>query len=366
MGIAYGAGRRKRGGYIVAVTMCFVTALLLVAGSGRSAHASGTPCQDSLYRAERQAMGTRFEFYVYTTDSQRAAALFDEAFEEVDRIDALLSDYRPTSELSRLNAHAGAGLVTTDPEMFAFLARAVDYSRRTHGAFDITVGRFVDAWGFFGGAGRLPTAAGIDSARHQSGWAKVVLDSATRTVHYSAPRLRLDPGGIGKGYALDQVATILRTAGVTSALLSAGTSSVHAIGAPPGHDGWNIRVPDPRAAGLSLGSAILRDQSLSTSGRDGKSFRHFGRIYSHIIDPRTGYPVEGIVQTTVIAPTGMDTEALTKALFVLGPDEGRAVLRSVAGATALVVNAEGGVVRMSWPAVVAVARHSSPSCRVAK
>src|SRR5688572_1591011 len=136
---------------------------------------------DSVFYESRPAMGTTFAVYLYAATAARAATLFDEAFDEIERVEALLSNYRPESELSRLNAHAGAAAATVDPELHALLARALALSRATDGAFDITVGRLMSAWGFFRGQGSYPPAGALAAARAQTGWRNVLLDAHART-----------------------------------------------------------------------------------------------------------------------------------------------------------------------------------------
>src|SRR5918997_1372611 len=171
---------------------------------------SAGPAREALFSESRPAMGTTFEIHLYAADRARAAELFEAAFEEIERVEAALSNYRPASELSRINAQAASGAVVTDPEVFALVARAFEHSRLSGGAFDITVGRLMKAWGFFRGAGRFPSDEELLHAREQTGWRRVALDPARRSIKFLTPGLELDPGGIGQGYALDRVAALLR------------------------------------------------------------------------------------------------------------------------------------------------------------
>jgi thiamine biosynthesis lipoprotein len=290
-------------------------------------------------------MGTTVEIYLYAADSQQAGTLFDAAFEEIERIDATLSTYRPASEISRINARAGTEPVTTDPEVFQLINSALSYSRSTDGAFDITVGSLREAWGFFRGVGQYPTKAELDRAKENAGWQYVALDSAARTIQFLRPGLELDLGAIGKGYALDRAAVVLSASGVERALLGAGQSSYLALGAPPGKTGWEVRValPDNLPLGVTeqqervLSKVLLHDASLSTSGSSEKFFELEGRRYSHIIDPRTGRPADGMVQVTVVASTAAESDALSTSAFVLGEDHGATWLRERPGVTALLV-----------------------------
>ena len=327
---------------IFAIFICFQAA-------GKSA-ALAAP--DQLFYESRPAMGTTFEIYVYLPSSDRATELFEEAFDEIERIEQALSNYQSSSELSRINANAAHEPVITDPEVFALLQRALDYSQRTDGAFDITVGKLMKAWGFFRGSGHYPSDEELARAQEHTGWQNVRLNNRTRSVYFLKRGIELDLGGIGKGYALDRVAALLREAGVKSALISSGSSSIYAIGEPPGKAGWSVRVPDPLDRTRTVSTVLLKDQSLSTSGSYEKFFRLNGRTYSHIMDPRTGRPVEGMLQTTVITPEATDSDALSTAVFVMGPQQSARLLDRIAGAAAVFVTDKTGVDRIvgiHWP-----------------
>ncbi|HJW99866.1 MAG TPA: FAD:protein FMN transferase [Terriglobales bacterium] len=300
-------------------------------------------------------MGTTFSIYLYSSDRESASVQFDAAFDEIERVEEALSNYRPTSELSRINRLASKQRVTTDPEVFRVLQSSIEYSRRTGGAFDITVGPLMRAWGFFRANGRYPTAVELSQARAKIGWSNVELDNTGRTITFRAPGMELDLGGIGKGYAVDQVITVLRQAAVTSALIDAGSSTLYALGAPPGKSGWKVIVPKPGQRSQAVSSVFLRDASLSTSGSYEKFFRLNGRTYCHIMDPRTGQPVQGMLQTTVIAPTATDSDALSTAMFVMGPAAGRRFLPSVPNTSAVWVEGtleHPRIEQWRWPTVL--------------
>jgi thiamine biosynthesis lipoprotein len=317
------------------------------------------PCHaspDSLYHVVRPAMGTTVEIYFYAPSGERAAELSEAAFEEIERVEAALSTYRPTSEMSRINATAARWPVVTDPEVFGLIGMALDYGRRSDGAFDITVGPLVKAWGFFRADGHYPSRDELSEARATVGWQHVTLDDAERSIQFRTPGIELDLGGLGKGFALDRAARILRRHGVTQALLGAGQSSYLAIGAPPGAAGWLITVPSPDSAAEALATVRLRDRSLSTSGSDQQHFELGGRRYSHIIDPRTGQPVTGITQVTVTALTATESDALATALFVLGPERGTDLVEAIDAAAALLVlghDSAEQVVTIQWTEALA-------------
>ncbi len=287
---------------------------------------------DELFVQSRNAMGTVFTIYLYAHHGAEAGASFDPAFEEIERLEEALSNYRATSELSRINRLAARQAVTTDPEVFALLQTSLDYSRRSAGAFDVTVGPLMRAWGFFRGEGRYPTDAELRRARKSVGAEKVNLDPATRTVRFAASGVELDLGAIGKGYAVDRAVKVLREAGVKAALVDAGSSTLYAMNAPPGKSGWTVHVPKSGDRSQTISTVALRNESLSTSGSYEKFFQLGGRRYCHVMDPRTGAPVQGVLQATLIAPDSTTTDALSNAMFVMGPEAGGKLLATVSGA----------------------------------
>lgn len=264
------------------------------------------------------AMGTTFTIVAYDEDRLKLEAAVDEAFEEVRRLDSLLSNYKRDSEWSRVNREAAAGPVRVSAELFSLLEACVDYSRRSGGAFDITVGPLVKTWGFYKGQGRLPHRAEIRDALARVGYQALELDPAAQTVRFAKPGMEIDPGGIGKGYAVDRVVAVLRAAGITSALISAGGSSIYALGAPPGQPGWKIKIRHPKSPSQTIEETVLRDESMSTSGSYEKFFVAGGKLYTHIFDPRTGFPASGVVSVSVVAPRTIDSEAWTKPFFIRG------------------------------------------------
>jgi FAD:protein FMN transferase len=175
------------------------------------------------------------------------------------------------------------------------------------------------------------------------------VDAGTRTVRFTTPGVELDPGGIGKGFAVDAAVDALRVDGVKAALLSAGSSTIYGLGTPPDAQGWKVRVPDPRRAGASISTVVLRDTSLSTANCSEKHFVVGSHQYCHIMDPRTLRPVEGRLQATVIAPSATDSDALSNVMFVLdGAGRGRVIASLPQADAALVVLTGGAEERYRW------------------
>ena len=270
--------------------------------------------------ASAEAMGATFSVVLYGPHRAPLEAAAAAALDEAERVDRLLSNYRDASEWSAVNRTAAHRPVRVSVELFALLSACREYSRRSAGAFDITVGPLVRAWGFYRGEGSVPDDATLAVARAGVGYRFVRLDPVDRTVIFDHPGVELDPGGIGKGYAVDRMVDVLRRRRVGAALVSASGSSIYGLGSPPEDArGWRITVRGPRAAEDEAAVVFLRDLSLSTSGGGERFFRAGGRTFPHVIDPRTGYPARGAASVSIVAPRAIDSEAWTKPAFINSP-----------------------------------------------
>jgi len=265
------------------------------------------------------AMGATYTVEIYGYDRDKMEAAANAALDETRRLDEMLSNYRPESEWSVVNRLASTRPVETSPELFRLLAACLEYSRESEGAFDITVGPLMKVWGFYKDSGHLPHRAEVSAALAKVGYRHVHLDEGAHTVQFDRAGVELDPGGIGKGYAVDRMVDILRQNGVTTALVAGSGSSIYGMGAPPSEPrGWRINIKNPWSPSKTAVELYLKDESISTSGSYEKFFRAEGRIYAHIMDPRTGYPAQGSVSVSVVAPRTIDSEAWAKPYFVNG------------------------------------------------
>ena len=277
----------------------------------------------------RNAMATRFEIALYGEDAVSLRAAAEEALDEVQRLENQLSLYRPDSEISHLNARASDEAVRVPPELFRLLEQARRLHDETEGAFDITIGPLMRAWGFVADSGHLPDEKILEQARQCVGMHHLQLDPERQSVHFARKSVMLDLGAIGKGYAIEKAAEILREAGVCSALIHGGTSTAVAIGCPPGEEAWKIAVerpphPNPLPQWREgepqrpLAVVPLRDNALSVSAVWGKSFQSAGVTYGHVIDPRTGAPASKAVLAAVSVASATESDALSTALLTLG------------------------------------------------
>jgi thiamine biosynthesis lipoprotein len=272
-------------------------------------------------------MGCVYTVVSYGRDLARLREAAAAALDEVDRIDRLMSNYKKDSELSRLNREAAKAPVKVDHELFDFIAECLRYGRESEGAFDITVGPLMKAWGFFRGEGRMPSEAELSLARNSVGYQHVILNQKDGTIFFDKTGVELDLGGIAKGYAVDRAVAVLKQCGVTSALLSAGGSTTYALGAPPGKPAWEIEVQDPLERDKIATRVRLKDRALSVSGSQEKFFELNGARYSHVMDPRTGRPVQGVLSVAVITADGLSGDALDNVFYVFGAKRGRASLK---------------------------------------
>ena len=265
------------------------------------------------------AMGATFSIALYGHNRAEMDAAVDAAFAEAARLDAMLSHYRPDSEWSKLNRRAADEPVGVSEELFQLLSSCLAYSRESEGAFDIAVGPLLKLWGFYKGFGCLPSPADVEAVLPKVGYQHVRLDATSRTVRFDCSGVELDPGGIGKGYAVDRMVDVLRQRGFQNTFVAGSASTIYGMGAPLAEPkGWRVGIKDPRNPRRTVAEVFLKDQSLSTSGSYEKFFRAEGRVYAHILDPRTGYPARASGSVSVVSPHTVDSEAWAKPYFING------------------------------------------------
>jgi FAD:protein FMN transferase len=271
-------------------------------------------------RQSASAMGTTFSVALHGRDRDRMEVAVQAALDEARRLDRLLSSYRPDSEWSLVNREAARHPVPISPELFQLISACLAQSQQTDGAFDITVGPLKRAWGFYRGTGSVPTAEALAAARRHVGHQFVRLDSAGQTVRFDHPGVELDPGGVGKGYAVDRMVDVLRRHGFDTALVAGSKSSIYGLGSPrAGERGWRADIRRPEHHSDCVARILLDDASLSTSGTGEQCHWSDGKMYSHIVDPRTGWPLQIHSQVSVVTPRAVDGEVWAKACLLNGP-----------------------------------------------
>lgn len=277
-------------------------------------------------RVTHAAMATEFAVLLPAPWSDRVEIALA-ALEQLDSIEHRLTIYRDDGEIAQVNQFAAMQPVRLTVETFELIEKAIQWSERTGGAFDITAGPLVEAWGFTRRSGKKPTAAEIHDALAKVGFRGISLDSNNRSLRFERPGMAVNLGAIGKGDALDRIAAELRGAGIGDFLVHGGNSSVIASGdqEPGSGKGWAVGIAHPTKPTRRLGGLWLKDKALATSGSGKQFFHHQGKRYGHVIDPRTGYPVGDWLSLTVTMPSAADADACATGLFVMGSEQIKSV-----------------------------------------
>lgn len=277
----------------------------------------------------RHAMATRFEIVLHGGNESSLRAAAEEALQEVTQIESKLSLYQPHSQITAINRASATMPVRVSGDVFGLLKRARELSELTGGLFDITIGPLLRCWGFMGGTGSLPSLDAIEQAREISGWQNLLLNENDLSVRFAKPGMMLDLGAIGKGYAVDVAISILQEAGVYHALLHGGTSTIFGLGVSPEGHPWRVSLEYPVSKEPKFRKVIeLQNEAVSVSGVWGKAFEAEGKVLGHVIDPQTGWPVDGAKMTAVTLPSATETDAISTA-FLVGGSGRFAQLRSI-------------------------------------
>lgn len=295
--------------------------------------------QAEWYEREEAIMGTRIAVQLWSEDPALAARAMDAVIAEMHRTDELMSTYKPESQLSQVNAHAYERPVQVDADIIDVVEKALGYSRLSDGVFDITyasVGYLFDYRKHV-----HPTDAQIAAALPAVDYRQVVVDHDARTIRFLKPGMRIDLGGIAKGWAVDRGIDILRELGIEHAMVNAG-GDTRLLGDRRGKP-WIVGIRDPRNEGKVVTRIPLQDEALSTSGDYERYFEEDGVRYHHILEPGTGKSPKAVRSVTVIGPTATHTDGLTKPVFILGVERGLEFIRKVEDAEAIIVDNEGRV-----------------------
>ena len=282
-------------------------------------------------------MGTRAHIVLYAHTEAQARKAATAAFDRIEELEETLSDYREKSELNRLSREAVNRPEGVSPELFFVLEQAQKFSGLSGGAFDTTIGPVVRLWREARRTRKVPSDSQLAQARALVDYRNVELDPPMRTVMLKRPGMKLDLGGIAKGYAADQARDVLRGQEIRAALVALG-GDIRVTGVPPGMRGWKIDIENPDPAGRKpLCSVVLTDGAISTSGDTQQFMEAGGERYSHIIEPASGVGLKSAAGTTVIARDGITADALATALSAMSVESGLKMIESVEGASAFVV-----------------------------
>lgn len=313
----------------------FLSAALTAAVFALAANAQGTTTP--LVHKTKYVMGTVYEIAVYDESPQHASEAIDKAFAEIVRLDGVLSNYKPDSDLSRLNREGHLHAVKVPPDLYTVIEESDKYSRLSEGKYDITVAPLVDMWKAALRGDRVVSQAEQDKLRECVGYEKIELIPPDM-VEFHSPCMRIDVGSIGKGYAVDRAVDVLRADGIKNALVDAGQSSIYGMGAPPGKSAWEVRLRDP--SNRVSPTVMLSENSVSTAEQTTPSLLG-NETAGHIIDPENGKPLETKYAVSIVAKMGTVSDALSTTLLLVGPEKGRVIVKRMTDAAAIWVSADG-------------------------
>lgn len=291
---------------------------------------------------EEPLLDTLVTIKAYGANREKTRRAIDEAFAAMAEIESIANNFDSRSEISRLNKESGKGPVKVSLDLFKMIALSLDYSKKTDGAFDITIGPLTRLWKF-GEKSHPPSSQEIAGLLSTVGWQRIELDSKEQTVALKLPRMSLDLGGVSKGYAVDQAIAVLKSHGITRALVTTG-STTRVIGRKVKNEPWQIGVQHPRDAGKLLGVVSLTQKSVSTSGDYQRFFEKGGERYHHILSPKTGYPVQDVIAVTIVTSKDcVDADILSTGIFALGYPEGMRFVEKERDLEAVIVTSDGEV-----------------------
>jgi thiamine biosynthesis lipoprotein len=295
--------------------------------------------RDGWLSGEEAIMGTSVRVELWSSDRAQGQAAISAVMGEMHRIDDAMSPFKPESELSRVNREAALRPVVVSPALYDVVARSIDFSKLSEGAFDIT---FASVGHLYDYRERIrPSEEQLARAREAVGWRNLLLDPQASAIRFARPGVRIDLGGFAKGLAVDNGAAILRGRGIRNAIITAGGDS-YILGDRRGRP-WTIGIRDPRDAGRMAAVLPLQDVALSTSGDYERYFDQDGVRYHHLIDPATGRSPSGVRSVSVIARDGLTSEALTKCVFVMGVHRGMRLVETLEGVDAVAIDAQGAL-----------------------
>ncbi len=296
-----------------------------------------------IYSFKTSLIGSPFELIVVATDSTQANLYFEASVQEVKRIELLISEWKPETEVSKVNDQAGISAVKVSKEVFDLVERALKISKISEGAFDLTFASMEKLWQFDKKEhASLPSPEIVSNNVKNVGYPFIQMDKKNQTIYITNPKTKIGLGGIGQGYIADKISEKLKGMGCTSAVVNV-SGDVYAWGKKPDQKPWQVAITNPMNTQKIIGYFPLENSAVETSGNYEKYFTHQQKRYAHIIDPRTGYPVQDIVSVSVFAKTTELSDALATAVFVLGVTDGLALLNQLDGIEGIIIDDQGKI-----------------------
>jgi thiamine biosynthesis lipoprotein len=300
-----------------------------------------SPSSAKVFKKNTVLMGTDIELTASDPDEARVHAAFDAAIHEMDRIENEMSEWREETPLSMINRKAGKEAVVVPEELFNVIVSAQKVSELSDGAFDISWASMRGVWSFAKGSEHLPAPEEVKERLPLVNYKNIELDAAKKTIFLKKPGMAIGLGAIAKGYAVDKAMQVIVSMGIKNAIVKAG-GDMRVQGTEDGKP-WEIGIKHPRNREKLLGQLPLSNISISTSGDYERFFIKDGILYHHIMDPKTGYPAKGCQSVTILAPDTMTSDALSTAVFVLGPENGMKLIKSLPGIEGIIVDSNGNV-----------------------
>ncbi len=287
-------------------------------------------------------MGSRFEITVVANDSVEANNYIDMAVSEITRIEKLISSWDPASQTSEINRNAGIKPVKVDEELYNLIRRTIEISNLTEGAFDVSFASMDKIWKFDGSMTEMPSEEAINQSVAKVGYQNIILDPENFTVFLKLDGMKIGFGGIGKGYAADNAKKLLMEKGVSAGIINA-SGDMNTWGIQPNGEFWKVAITNPMDKNKAFALLPLKDNAVVTSGNYEKYVTFNGVRYTHIIDPRTGYPATGIISATVFAPKAEIADALATSIFVMGKDVGIDLVNQLPKIECIVIDEKGEI-----------------------
>ncbi|MVO08315.1 FAD:protein FMN transferase [Flavobacterium sp. TP390] len=295
-----------------------------------------------LHKKKASLLGSPFEITVVATDSINGEQFCNLAINEVKRIEHLISDWIPSSQISKVNQNAGVKAIAVDEEVFNLVERSIKVSQLTNGAFDISYASMDRIWKFDGSMKEMPTEIEIKKSVERVGYQKILLNPEEKTIFLKEKGMKLGLGGIGQGYIADQIKALLISKGCTSGIVNV-SGDINTWGFQINGEPWTVAIVNPLNKEKVFATFPLIDSAVETSGSYEKYVTFNGKRYSHIIDPRSGYPASGIISVSVFAKQTEIADALATGVFVLGVDVGMNLINQINGIECIIIDDKGGV-----------------------